>query len=70
MAAGGSPSTLPKLPWPSTKRVAQGEVLGHAHQGIVDGGVAVRVVLLEHLTHDTGALAVRGVVAQAHRCMA
>ena len=32
--------------------VAHREVLGHAHQGVVDGGVAVGVVLADHLADD------------------
>ena len=37
MAAGGSPSTDPKLPWRIDQRVAEREVLGHPDQGVVDG---------------------------------
>ena len=47
------------------ERVAHVEVLGHAHQGIVDRGVAVRVVLAEHLADHGGALAEGDVMAQA-----
>src|ERR1039457_952042 len=32
--------------------VAHGEGLGHADQGIVDGGIAVRMVLAHHLAGD------------------
>ena len=38
------------------QRVAQREVLRHTHQGFVHGRVAMRVVLTDHITHDTGAL--------------
>jgi allophanate hydrolase subunit 2 len=34
------------------QRVAQREVLGHAHHGVVRRGVAVRVVLADHLADD------------------
>ncbi len=40
------------------EHVAQGEVLRHPHQGVVDRRVAVRVVLAHHLADDEGALAV------------
>ncbi len=46
--------------------VAQAEVLGHAGHGVVDRAVAVRVILAEHLTDDTGGLAVRCAGAVAH----
>jgi hypothetical protein len=42
---------------PLDQRVAQGEVLSHAHQGVVGGRVAVRVVLAQHLTDHRRALA-------------
>jgi len=45
IAAGGSPSIEPKLPCPSTKRVAQRELLHHADERLVHRRVAVRVVL-------------------------
>ncbi len=41
------------------ERVAHREVLRHADQRVVDGGVAVRVVLTEHLADDLRALLVR-----------
>ena len=41
------------------QRVAHGEVLGEAHEGVVDGGVAVRVEVLHHLADDRGRLVVR-----------
>ena len=40
------------------QRVAQGEVLRHPHQRVVDRRVAVRVVLAHDLADDEGALAV------------
>jgi hypothetical protein len=41
------------------ERVAQRELLRHAHERVVDRGVAVGVVLAHHLADDEGALAVR-----------
>ena len=66
MAAGGSPSTEPKLPWPSTSVIAHVEGLRHAHQGVVDGRVAVRVILAHDLADDLGALARGPVGREAH----
>ena len=40
------------------ERVAHREVLGEPDQGVVQGDVAVRVVLAHHLADDRGALAV------------
>ena len=40
------------------QRVAQREVLRHAHERVVHRRVAVRVIALEHLADDAGALAV------------
>ncbi len=51
----GSPSTEPKLPWPSTSMCRMLKVLRHAHERVVDAGVAVRVVVAEHLTRRRGA---------------
>ena len=47
------------------QRVAQGEVLGEADEGVVDRRVAVRVVLAHHLADDEGALAVAAVRLEA-----
>ena len=52
------------------ERIAQREVLRHAHERVVDRRIAVRVKALEHLADDAGALAVllRGVEPHlAHR---
>ena len=46
--------------------VAEGPRLGHAHEGVIDGRVAVRVVFTEHLTDDTGALAVGAALGDVH----
>ena len=45
---------------------AQVEVLGHAHEGVVDGGVAVGVVLPHDVAHDARALPVGPAGMQAH----
>ena len=45
-----------EVPLPVDERVAHGEVLRHAHERVVDGGVAVRVILAHHLADDLGAL--------------
>jgi hypothetical protein len=47
------------------QRVAQGEVLGHAGHGLVDGGVAVGMVLAQDLADDAGGLFVGGAGVQA-----
>ena len=46
---------------PVDQRVAQREVLRHAHERVVDRGVAVRVVLAHHVADDARALHVRPV---------
>ena len=51
---------------PVDQRAASGEVLRHAHHGVVDRGVAVRVQLAHDLAHHAGALHVAAVRAQAH----
>ncbi|MCY1225950.1 hypothetical protein D9M72_381630 [compost metagenome] len=43
------------------QHVAQREILRHADDGVVDSGIAVRVVLTDHVTDDTGRLLVRPV---------
>ena len=48
------------------ERVAHREVLGEAHEGVVDRTVAVRVVLAHHLADDRGALPERARARQAH----
>ena len=47
------------------QRVAHGEVLGHAHQRVVDGHVTVRVVLAQDLADDTSAFLIGRVGANA-----
>ena len=48
------------------ERVAHREVLGQAHQGVVDRGVPVRVKLAHHLADDRGALPEGAVRGQPH----
>ena len=45
--------------------VAHRELLGHAHERVVDRGVAVRVIVAHHLTDDLGALGVGAGGAEA-----
>ena len=47
------------------QRIAHGEVLGHAHQGVVGGDVAVRMELTDDVTDDAGRLDVGPVVGVA-----
>ncbi len=42
---------------PRNQRQAHGEVLRHAHHGVVDRGVAVRVILAHHVADDAGGFA-------------
>ena len=51
---------------PVDERQAHGERLGHAHEGVVDRGVAVRVVLAHDVADDAGGLHVAAVGAQPH----
>ncbi len=48
-----------EVPLSVDQRVTQGEILHHADQRIVHGGVAVRVVFAQDIAHDRGALLVR-----------
>ena len=66
MAAGESPSTEPKLPCPSTSRIAHGEILRHARHGFVDGHVTVRMIFAQHFADDAGGFFVRAAGADAH----
>ena len=51
---------------PVNQRVAQRKRLRHAHHRVVHRGVAVRMILAEHLADHLGALHVLAVVQQAH----
>ncbi len=46
--------------------VAHGEVLRHADEGVINGGVAMRMELTENFTDDLGALASGAAEAEAH----
>ena len=48
------------------ERIAQGEILRHADERIVDRGVAVRVELAEDFADDLGALAGGAIGREAH----
>jgi hypothetical protein len=48
------------------ERVAQGEILRHPHERVVDRRVAVRVVALEDFADDAGALAVLFIRREVH----
>ena len=45
--------------------MAHGPALGHADKGIVDGRIAVRMVLAEHVADHAGALFIGAVVRQS-----
>ena len=47
-----------EVPLAVDQRVAHGEVLGHAHDGVVDGGVAVGMVLTDDVADHAGRLLV------------
>ncbi len=47
------------------QRISRSEVLRHAHHGVVDRCVAVRVILAHHVAHDPGALLEAGRRVQA-----
>ena len=54
-----------KIAVPVDQGVAEGEILRHPHQRVVDGDVAVRVVLPHDGAHDLGALLILRLVRQA-----
>jgi len=51
---------------PLDERHPQRPVLRHSHEGIVDRGIAVRMVFTHHLADDTGGLAIGLIEAEAH----
>ena len=53
-----------EVPLPGHQQLAHAERLGHAHERLVDGRIAVRVVLAHHLANDPGALARRPIRPQ------
>ena len=59
-----------EVPLAVDQLIAHAKVLRHAHERVVHGGVAVRMVFTEHFTDDLGAFGVGPVVIQpdlAHR---
>ena len=62
---GGSPSTRAEVALPVDERVAQREVLRHAHQRVVDRGVAVRMVLAHDVADDARRTSCSGLLARA-----
>ena len=65
MAAGGSAGRA-EVAVPVDERVAQRERLAHADQRVVDGDVAVRVVLAHDLADEAAALHEAAVGRQVH----
>jgi hypothetical protein len=66
----GIPVDGPEVPLPRDQRITKREVLDHADQRVVDGGVAMRVVLTEDVSDHGRALlerAVRGETRLVHR---
>ncbi len=53
-----------EVPLPVHERIAQGELLHHAHERFVDGRVAVRMVFAEHLADDARRFLVGAVPVQ------
>ena len=66
MAAGRVAVDRAEVALAVDQRVAQGEILRHARHRVVDGAIAVRVILAEHLADDTGGLLVRRAGPEAH----
>ena len=60
---GGSAVTINRaeIALPVDHRVANGKILRHAHQRVIDGLIAVRVIFTDYVTHDTRRLLVRTV---------
>ena len=68
VAHGGSAVTVDraKVSLAIDQGIAHVEVLRQANQRVIDGCIAMRVVVLEYLTDHTGALAVPSVGPHAH----
>jgi len=62
---GGVAVNRTEIALPVDQQVPQGESLGHAHDGVVNRGVAVGVVLADDVTHDACRLFIRLVVVVA-----
>jgi hypothetical protein len=65
IAAAASPSREPKFPWPSTSGSAHGPVLRHAHDRVVHGRIAVRMIFTDHITDHARGFLVGAVVRVA-----
>ncbi len=59
IGSGAVPVDRAEVALPIDERIAQREVLHHAHERVVHAAVAVRVVLAEHVTHHRRGLLVR-----------
>src|SRR6185369_13506428 len=55
-----------EVPLTVHQHVTQGEILGHTHDGVVSGRIAVGVILTDNITDHTGRFLVRLVVVVAH----
>ncbi len=55
-----------KVPVPVHQGVADGEILGHAHQGIIQSRLPVGVILAQNLADDAGGFAVGLIRRTAH----
>ena len=56
MAAGVIAVDVAEIALPVDQRIALGEILGEAHQRVVDRLVAVRMELADHVADDLGAI--------------
>ena len=58
-------SVEPQLPWPSTMRIAVGEILRHVHHGLVAGRIAVRMKLADDIADGARRFLVLGARREA-----
>ena len=65
VGCGGIAIDRTEIPLTVHQRIAQRELLDHAHQGVVHRAVTVRVVLAEHVAHDSGGLLIAAAGHQA-----
>ena len=56
---GGVAVDRAKVALPVYQCVAQGEILSHSHDSVVNRRVTVRVILTNHITHHAGRLFIR-----------
>ena len=59
MAAGGIVIDRTEVALAVDQGVAEGEGLGHAYHGVIDGLVGVGMILTEYFADDAGGLAMR-----------